>query len=223
MTDSIQNGRVVTEYFVFYPHVGQSALFATEHEVQSAVPTFFAKFIAPNAQRLKDRAFLKQASRTDWWGLMSPRSWSAGATPKIISKFFGGEGAFLCDVDGIHLPVMGHAWILKDGQQGEAEDEVPLSHLLFAYSALLNSEPFARLLAIYSPHVAGGQFDLSTRHVNPIPVPNLLELSAEANRGSAIEELALLGRNVDVTNPMWRARVSNLVALLYGTSAISSL
>ena len=60
-----------------------------------------------------------------------------------------------------------------------AEEGLEILDILAAYVALFNSTAFIRLLSIYSPNVAGGQFDLSWRHVAPIFVPNLYELSLD--------------------------------------------
>lgn len=199
-------------------------LFKSEAEVKAAVPRFFESYLGPHKARLERRASIVRSNRSDWWGLMEPRSWSTKDVPRIISKFFGGEGAFFCDLGARYIPVMGHIWQIKpDAIEMVEEDMLPLSELLAAYAALFNSEPFLRILSFYSPHVAGGQFDLSSRHVTPIPVPNLRELSADPERGRVVTELAFHGRSVNVRDPEWRARTAQLVTGLYGTPSLTRL
>jgi hypothetical protein len=224
MTDSIQSGIVTKRYYVFYPHDSARPLFEDESELRKAVPRYFHLYLEPHKKQLSERAALTRADRTDWWGLNWPRSWGTDRHGRIITKFFGAEGAFVADVEAEYLPVMGHAWFLKNNIGGDVDEEaVPLAELLSAYATLLNSEPFARLLAIYSPHVAGGQFDLSARHVDPIPLPNLGELSQNPALGRAISELANAGRRPNPSDPIWRATVTSAVLAVYGTPALAEL
>ena len=72
-------------------------------------------------------------------------------------------------------------------------------------------------------HVAGGQYDVSSRHVGPVPVPNLRELSLEPTRGRLVRELAEYGRSIDLASPLWSAQTAQLVTDLYGTRALSDL
>ena len=224
MTDSIQQGRIVKAYWLFFPHSIDSPLFANEAAVREAVPRYFAEYLEPYAQRLKSRASIRWSRRPDWWGLMRFREWSVQERPRIISKFFGAEGAFVGDFDHSYLAVMGHVWTLKlrldlpaDGEDeastGEQLDE---KDLLAAYVGLCNSRPFVKLLSLYAPQVAGGQFDLSARHVRPIPVPNLQLMSLAPDTGRAVGELAELGREVRMSSPEWQQRVTALTSYLYG-------
>lgn len=96
---------------------------------------------------------------------------------------------------------------------GEAIDE---AELLAAYVGLCNSKPFFKLLSLYSPSVAGGQFDLSARHVAPVPVPDLQLLALASDTGRAVRELAGLGRDVRLPSADWEQRASALTSYLYG-------
>lgn len=95
--------------------------------------------------------------------------------------------------------------------------------MLGAYAALFNSNVFVKLLEIFAPHVAGGQFDLSQRHVAQIPTPNFRELSLDLERGRIVSELAKSGHTIDLTDPSWRARNNELVTNLYGPQIIADL
>jgi adenine-specific DNA-methyltransferase len=223
-TDSIQNGRVVKKYFVFFPHTRHGPLFADEDEVRSAVPNYFRYHLFPNAQRLQSRAAIVRSRRSDWWGLMHSREWAFDKNPRIISKFFGSEGGLVGDYEAIYLPVMGHVWLpTAKLTSAEDTDSLPLADVLAAYVALFNSTPFVKLLSLYAPHVAGGQFDLSSRHVSPVPVPNLQEMSIEVEKGRAISELAAQGRQIDLADSSWRTTTAGLVDGLYGVRLLDHL
>ena len=125
------------------------------------------------APRLAGRSTIITSRRTDWWGLMRARGWSLSDRPRILTKFFGAEGAFVGDYDVKFYAVMGHVWTLKSpttddhSHNSDANESGPeqLSErdILAAFVALCNSSIFAKLLGLYAPHVAGGQFDLSAR------------------------------------------------------------
>jgi adenine-specific DNA-methyltransferase len=224
MTDSIQNGHIVKPYWLFFPHDASGPMFPDEAAVQKAVPQYFARFLEPNRARLESRATIVQSRRSDWWGLMRARGeWSLLSRPRIISKFFGAEGAFVGDYEAVYFGVMGHVWTLKRRAVGNSSDtddygsdQLTEQDLLAAFIGLCNSEVFVKLLSQYAPHVAGGQFDLSARHVTPVPVPDLHLLSLNPETGRAVRELAALGRDVDVGSAQWRQKAIALVQLLYG-------
>jgi hypothetical protein len=98
MTDSIRNGQIVKPYYLFFPHTAEGALFSTEKELKKAVPDYYQRYLSPNRDRLSSRASIRRSGRFDWWGLMESRSWSFLKTPRIISKYFSGEGGFFADV-----------------------------------------------------------------------------------------------------------------------------
>jgi adenine-specific DNA-methyltransferase len=222
MTDSIQNGRIARPYWVFFPHSTDGPVFRDETQLRKAVPSYFAEFLEPNRERLKGRATIIRSHRPDWWGLMEPRRWSLLGRPRIITKFFGAEGAFAGDYESEYFAVMGHVWTLKKRGSGplssedEGSEQLTEQEVLAAFVALCNSELFIRLVALYAPHVAGGQFDLSSRHVAPIPVPDLQLLSLDPEAGRLVRELARLGREVDVAKSHWREDSNRLAERLYG-------
>jgi adenine-specific DNA-methyltransferase len=223
MTDSIQNGLVVRPYRLFFPHTTSGPLFANEALLRGAVPTYFKLFLEPHRERLAARAAIRRANRFDWWGLMHHREKSFSDKPRIISKFFGAEGAFVCDYDAAYLVVMGHLWLPRDQLKESNIEALDLRAILAAYVALFNSSPFVKLLEIFAPHVAGGQFDLSQRHVAQIPTPDLRELSLDPERGRVVSELAKSGGTINLADPSWRSRNNELVTSLYGSQIIADL
>jgi len=132
---------------------------------------------------------------------MHAREWSLIEQPRIITKFFGAEGALVGDYEAVYFPVMGHVWTLKhrsevalsDLDEEGTGDQLTAQDLLAAFVGLCNSEVFVKFLSLYAPSVAGGQFDLSSRHVSPVPVPDLQLLSLNPNTGRTVHELAVFG------------------------------
>ena len=87
--------------------------------------------------------------------------------------------------------------------------------------AIMNSTPFARLLEIFSPHVAGGQFDLGARFVNPIPIPNIPAVSADERTGKVVARLAKLGSEPRFVDLEWRDAADRLTTRLLGGDIFS--
>lgn len=231
MTDSIQGGRIVKYYWVFFPHSAEGPIFFDAEAVKKAVPNYYTAYLEPNRERLQRRATILQSRRRDWWGLMRARDWSLRDRPRIITKFFGAEGAFAGDYEAIHFAVMGHVWSLKERRavgidnldEDHETEQLGERDLLAAYVGLCNSAVFVRLLGLYAPYVAGGQFDLSARHVSPIPVPDLQTLSLAPSTGDAVRVLGALGREIDLSNPDWRRRSDEIVSYLYGGIDLDAL
>jgi adenine-specific DNA-methyltransferase len=165
---------------------------------------------------------------------MRPRAWSLDTRPRILTKFFGAEGAFVGDYEAAFLAVMGHVWTLKtriaaiptqqaEGDDSAAEEQLAEADLLAAFVALCNSAVFAKLLGFYAPHVAGGQYDLSARHVGPIPIPDLQLLALDPVAGRAVRSLGMLGRQVDLGSADWRGSAAEAVSYLYGGIELDAL
>jgi hypothetical protein len=95
--------------------------------------------------------------------------------------------------------------------------------VLAAYVAVFNSLTFVKLLEMFSPHVAGGQFDLSSRHVTLIPMPDLRELSMDLDRGRLVSELVKSGRAINLADSEWRSHNNQLVTFLYGAQIVDEL
>ena len=231
VNDSINNGLLDAKSWIFYPYNIEGPLINSEAELEQAVPTYLRRFLIPNKERLLKRASLTQAGRKDWWGLSRDRSsWALSKQPKIVSKYFGARGGFGTDLVGHFIVVQGFAWIPKwtadfnDDEDDEAVDldgetirgELPLNDVISAYAALMNSSLFSRLLAFFSPHVAGGQFDLSSRHVSQIPLPDLTALSRDERTGRLVSQMSELGRKPRLQDADWSTQTDGLTAEMYG-------
>jgi adenine-specific DNA-methyltransferase len=217
MNESIQDGQIREGIYIFYPYDLEGPTINTERELLDRVPTFAKRVLLPARERLARRANILEANRSDWWGLSRRRGWALDQGPKIISKYFGGPGGFATDLDSKFIIVQGFAWFPR--WKGDDEDEIsslPKADLICAYSGLMNSGSFGRLLEMFSPHVAGGQFDLSPRYVNQIPIPNMSDLSRDERAGRLITRLAVLGREPRLGDPEWSVSVDRIASELYG-------
>ena len=176
-TDSIRDGKIVREYYLFFPHSKSGPLFESEEELKSKVGEFYNRVLKPNEEVLRRRATIARSGRKDWWGLMHPRQVSFYEGSRIISKAFGGVGSYILDDEANYLAATAHIWIPRvksvGARETENEDEGIEGKVMRAYTAILNSAAFVRLVSFQSNILAGGQYDLGTRFVGEVPLPNL--------------------------------------------------
>ena len=228
INESISAGRIESEHWVFYPYGQFQGELQTEADLAKNLKHYYARYLKPNKTLLTQRSSIKRSGRADWWGLSERRTWSLNGCPRIVSKYFGGIGGFSADVEAEFVVVQGHAWLPRwlstdeqdVGQELDDASKLTLETILYAYAALMNSASFSSIVEIFSPHVAGGQFDLSPRYVNSIPVPDLPSIVADMDGGSIVGQLARLGREPQPENISWRAKVESLVEDLYGTKLV---
>jgi len=113
---------------------------------------------------------------------------------------------------------------MQSDTESDAEiQDLSLRDVLPAYMAMMNSRPFSRLLEIFSPHVAGGQFDLSPRYVNQIPVPHLFVLSSSVRIGQIVARLSALGNKPRLLDDDWRSEADRLTIELYGNDIFNQV
>jgi len=215
--NSIQAGKIKEVYWLFYPYGDPELAIEDEDALYRALPTYSKNHLEPRRDSLEQRASLRKPLH--WWDLSERRlSWAADDRPRIISKYFGGPGGFATDLSAEYITVQGFAWLPKwlDEVIGDEVEIISSADLVCAYSALMNSGRFSKVLEFYSPHVAGGQFDLSPRYVDNVVVPNLLELARDERVGRQITKLTSLGREPRLSDPEWRTAVDRIVTELYG-------
>lgn len=224
VNDSIRDGRIRAGHYVFYPYNEDGLAIASEEQLTYELPTYFERYLQPNRSRLSRRPSIVRSERLDWWGLSRRRTWALARSPRIVSKYFGGPGSFALDSEASYIVVQGFAWIPKWTSVSDDDDDggEPLAftlgsrEVLAAYAAILNSDTFARLLRIYSQHVAGGQYDLSWRFVRHVPIPNVSSLMADERTGHVALALAEIGQNYESAEPLRRHRAERWVLELYG-------
>ena len=221
MNQSFQNGQLQFQYWVFYPYDIEGPLFTNENSLLEMVPEYAKRFLLPKRERLLGRKSLTRANRKDWWGLSERRStWAFNSTPRLVSKYYGGPGGFAVDLTPSFLVVQGYVWFLRNRQLvDEMEDDdstISVNDLLCAYLGITNSRCFNRLLELFSPHVSGGQFELSSRYVSKIPIPNLIDLARDERMGRQISKLVDLGRESRPTDVNWVDSADRITTELYG-------
>jgi hypothetical protein len=104
----------------------------------------------------------------------------------------------------------------SDEDWNEGIAEAASLEVLRAYVALLNSRPFVRLVSFRSVTIAGGQFDLSSRFIAPVYVPNLWELAENPLYAGHVRTLAQVSRAAAKGTTLPGIDVDRLVAQLYG-------
>lgn len=227
MGDSIREGQIIPGHWVFYPHGERTGReIDSEAALQKHLKVFANHYLVPHKQQLQNRAQIRRSGQGNWWELTRPRTtWALQARPRLVSKYFGGPGGFALDLSAQFVVVQGFAWLLKvDKELDEMADGGPTTRdVLAAYAALFNSRAFSALLAHYSPHVAGGQFDLSPRYTNSVPIPDLIELMRHEQAGRLVSKLVACGHEIRLDDPSWVDLVEETTCALYGSETIRAL
>ena len=214
---SISRGKLEIRDYVFYPYEGGAQCFDAEQSLAKAIPVYFEKYLKPNKNALTRRAMFGEGGNRDWWELTRRRTWTDDTQPRIISKYFGGVGGFVPDIQGKIAVVQGYAWYFKspnDAQGIIGDTQVP--ELVMGYAALFNTSIFERLVSVFSMTVAGGQYDLSPRYVNGVPCPDLLQHCIDGTKASLVFELCDLGKEIDPSDERWMSGADRLVSSIYG-------
>ena len=221
VNQSIQDGQLELLYWVFYPYDIDGPRFTTEDDLLTAVPIYAERFLIPKREELLARESRIRGDYTDWWGLSERRAtWAFDFTPRLVSKYFGGPGGFAVDLEPQFLVVHGYVWFPKLvhllDETEEDETVLSIEDLLCAYLGIINSRRFGSVLELFSPHVAGGQFNLSPRYVNHIPIPNLAHLARDERLGRLISKLVELGRKPRLNERGWAEAADQITTELYG-------
>ena len=220
-TKTIHDGRLERSQAVFYPYGEEGPKLRFEEELRERLRFYYDHYLKPNYSRLEARS---QRSGS-WWDLDRPRPWQFRLRPKLVSAYFGLSGKFAWDGTGEFVVGQGFAWLLKPAE-GAPDDEITLAQdgldldevtrqVGPCYVAVFNSRCFEILLSYFAPRVQGGQFDLSPRFVNQVPVPDLVtEGSVPSDVVSSLRqagERILAGQGIDRSG-----RVDRWVAEAYG-------
>ncbi len=180
VNESIHQNRLEDVAYVFYPYSSDGRpMLAEEKDLRRRLPTYFRTILSFHLQALMGRA---RVQASEWWRLSEKRAWQALPQPRLATKYFGSSGAFVHDHTGKFVVVQGYAWNPK---RPAAFDEA----MFLAYLALLACPKTDQLLAGVSVQVGGGQWNLSKRYVDamPLPSPDMLQ------KGGLVRELAEIG------------------------------
>jgi adenine-specific DNA-methyltransferase len=176
MNESIDSGRLIAVPYVFFPY---DPALESEESLRRRVPHYYKRFLLPNREALQSRNGI-QPER--WWVLSRHREWQVEASAKLVSTYFGDPGSFAYDPDGKYVVVQGFAWRPRIHSLRR--------NIALAYLALLNSQLFFILVSGRSDHVGGGQWNLSKKYVETLPLP---DLAGKLVAGDVIEDLARIG------------------------------
>jgi len=192
VNESISFGVLRDFKYIFYPY-GEQRI-ENEDDLARKVEKFYVETLKKAEPDLRKRSSKRDPDR--WWEMSEPRTWQFRKVPKIVSVSYGDRGSFAYDSSGDYVVVQGYSWRPLNAATGSR----PLGpKVARAYVALLSSDLMSSLLPAVSSQVQGGQWDLSARLLERIPLPNLfaqvdpLLLSKLAQLGLAIER----GEDVD--------------------------
>ncbi len=206
IADKIINGRIITDTYIFYPYSENGKLaIKSEAELSRVVPTFYRNRLLAERETLAAR---KSQRHRKWWELVEPRpTWQGAVKPKIVTQAFAQQGGFAFDEAGNFVVVQGVAWIPRTMYGIDRSD------FLWGYIAILNSEPFERLLDFFCSRVGGGQYEVYPKYVDQLPIPDLSGASE-----SIISRLARAGKELAAGREISQPELSTLVCLAYGVS-----
>ena len=155
---------------------------------------------------------------------MHPRQASFYEGSRIISKAFGGAGSYILDEEAKYVAATAHIWIPRQvsiGAEGVWRDGESTNQIVMrAYTAILNSTVFVRLVSFQSNVLAGGQYDLGKRFVGEVPLPNLWDLASDREGWAYTEELASITDNKQKGVGGQQEKADNVVAWLYGVPGL---
>jgi adenine-specific DNA-methyltransferase len=203
--DDIKEGAVESRKWIFYP----TQPFSSADELRERVPTYVARYIDPQSEELQARAGV-----SDLWRPTRPRGYFTPGIPRIVSKMFGRTNSFAFDATGEYVVVQGYAWF-PTAQRISRMSDSDIETTLRIYTWILNSDIFVALVRERSVSTSGGQWDLGSKYVSSVPLPNLFaghtmspgfqekisQLLAEERQPSAfaLNEIAALAYHTDLT------------------------
>ena len=192
VNNSIIDGQLNDKTYVFYPH-GKGLEIDSEETLLQKLKVFSADRLTPNKTALRNRSRIKP---DQWWVLSLPRQKLDAKGSKLLSTYFGGSGSFAWDLDGRYIPIQGYGWVPKSSEIEGCEA---------AYLALLNHPLIDSLLSGVSNNLSGGQWNLSERYVNLLPLPKLRVGDETTEALTAIGNALVKGVLID--HDLWKRSV----------------
>jgi hypothetical protein len=205
VNQSINYGLLQDSIYLFYPYGAQEI--DDEVHLKNELEFYYTSYLLPSKQELLSRA---RVNSKKWWRLSEHRAWQIKHEAKIVSTYFGDKGSFGWDETGEFAVVQGFAWIPKKRFSKFSPLPSKLGH---AYLAILNSNLFSELLSATSNHVGGGQWNLSSKFVSEIAIPNLFDEQINPN---IVTDLAQIGEKIHAGLQVDEDYHNHLVELVYG-------
>ncbi len=204
LNESIEKGMIKDIFYVFYPYFPNLRQLNSEKDLKKVIPFYYERFLKNYKDQLRIRC---RKDESNWWKLSEPGAWQQNRKAKLVSTYFGKSGSFSLDKNGSYVVVQGYGWVFK-GIYKIVSDEI-----MFSYLAILCSQLMNDLLPTISNHVGGGQWDLSTRFVKNMPIPNLFNKTIDI---SILKELSLTGELIYEGKSFNSEHLEELVRHIYG-------
>ncbi|MCW5299571.1 hypothetical protein DXT88_15450 [Herbaspirillum lusitanum] len=198
MNDSIVCGKLKTDGWVFYPNSEGLPLIDSEEKLAKHLKNYYAQILLPSKEALLRRSRITEDT---WWRLSEHRKWQIRPQVKIVSTYFGDSGSFALDARGDHVVVQGYGWLPKKVLGDED---------LLCVLAILHTHFIDKLLAGISNNVAGGQWNLSKRFVEQMPMIDVRIIPAEVKA-----ELFAFGLAITEGRAFNRERIEAAVRMAY--------
>jgi len=214
VTESINKGQLSDLVYVFYPYGEDLPSISSEDELEKYAGYYYNSYLLPSKQKLLSRS---QKDEQNWWTLNRYRTWQVEKIPKLVSTHFGKVGSFAWDDSGEYVVINGFAWFFKG-------KEVLPEYIGLAYLAILSCPFVNNLLSSVSNHVGRGQWDLSKRYVNNMPIPNLMAGNVDLNVLESLYKIGdLIHSGKDVDDKILNQLVLNLYQLPEDTISLLEL
>lgn len=199
---NIKNGKLEIANYLFFPKTEGLKPINSEEDLAETVPAFYSNFLNPHKAELKKRVVTHNHK---WWDLQRHRTWQVKKFPKLVSAAFGKSGDFSIDATGEFVLEQSCAWL-------PVSEKFSLD-ILYAYLSIFCSKLFNDLLKSYSKQLAGGEwYNLQTKHVNNIPVPDFFN---QESYNEYTKELSEIGKNIAKGNLTKRDELENIVKEIY--------
>jgi adenine-specific DNA-methyltransferase len=202
VTESINSGQLSDSSYVFYPYGEDLPKIQSEEDLKNYLESYYTNYLLKNKLKLLSRS---SKAESNWWTLNRYRAWQVERLPKLVSTHFGKSGSFAWDDSGKYAVINGFAWFPK-------KEKVLSEHIGLAYLAILSCPFINNLLSSVSNQVGRGQWDLSKRYVNNMPLPDLMTENLDL---SILDSLYKIGRLIHSGEDFDNKMLNRLVFTLY--------
>lgn len=209
---NIRGGQILPGEFIFYCRTEGLPPIETEADLRRECPAFFDRLIP-----FKEKLASRRGKADRWWELGEDRSWLRSPSIKIVTAYFGQSGSFAVDAGGNQIVVQGYGW--TPAWRSALPEGTSTLQMLHAYTAVINTDSFQKILAEFCPVVGGGQFNLSRRYVTRVPFPDLVSRLQQADGDDQVlRDLIAIGESIHRRGLPYapRGQAEFLTRALYG-------
>ncbi|MDP2779278.1 class I SAM-dependent DNA methyltransferase [Devosia sp.] len=213
--DNLRGGQILPGTFIFFSRTAGLPPIESEFDLERECPKFYRRLLT-----FKDQLKQRRGKAERWWELGEDRSWLREPALKIVTAYFGQAGSFAVDIERNHVVVQGYGW--TPSWRTALPEGTSTVQVLHAYTAMLNTDVFQKILAEFCPVVGGGQFNLSRRYVTRVPLPDLIARAHQADGDDQVlRDLIAIGESIHRRGLPYspRAQAEFLTRTLYGFRA----